>query len=159
MFTISSRYDSSESPTSERLHHCIGYFNAYGYAAHNTTADIFIHLGEYIYEYVGNGTGVGRVTTVREMATIADYRRRLNQYRTDESLVCAHQHAPWVTDDREVADNSWKAGTANSNDTAAGCSFSPSGACFTDGKLAAVRAYHEWMPIRVVAADDLFRIW
>ncbi|KAK7043607.1 hypothetical protein VNI00_008218 [Paramarasmius palmivorus] len=58
-----------------------------------------------------------------------------------------------------VADNAWKAGSADSNDTAAGCSFSPSGACFTDRKLAAVRAYHEWMPIRQVAADDKFRIW
>ncbi|KAG6903199.1 hypothetical protein C0995_002742 [Termitomyces sp. Mi166 len=32
-----------------------GWFNAYGYAAHNTTADIFIHLGDYIYESLGNG--------------------------------------------------------------------------------------------------------
>ncbi|THH20670.1 hypothetical protein EW146_g707 [Bondarzewia mesenterica] len=86
-----------------------GYFNAYGFAAHNTSADVFIHLGDY--------------------------------------------------DDHEVADNSWKAGTADSNDTATGCSFSPSGACFTDRKLAAVRAYHEWMPIRQVATDDKLRIW
>jgi len=58
-----------------------------------------------------------------------------------------------------VADQSWKAGTADSNDTALGCTFSPSGACFTDRKLAAVRAYHEWMPVRQVAADDKLRIW
>ena len=62
-------------------------------------------------------------------------------------------------DDHEVADNSWKAGTTDSNDTAAGCSFSPSGACFTDRKLAGVRAYHEWMPIRQVQVDDKLRIW
>ncbi|TFY83234.1 hypothetical protein EWM64_g767 [Hericium alpestre] len=74
-----------------------GYFNAYGVGAHNTSADIFVHLGDYIYESLGNG--------------------------------------------------------------AAGCSFSPSGACFTDRKLAAVRAYHEWMPVRQVAADDKLRIW
>ncbi|KAG6903200.1 hypothetical protein C0995_002743 [Termitomyces sp. Mi166 len=58
-----------------------------------------------------------------------------------------------------VADQAWKAGTADSNDTAVGCSFSPSGACFTDRKLAAVRAYHEWMPIREVVPDDKLRIW
>ncbi|KAJ8078629.1 hypothetical protein PM082_012912 [Marasmius tenuissimus] len=52
-----------------------------------------------------------------------------------------------------------KAGTADSNDTAVGCSFSPSGACFTDRKLAAIRAYHEWMPIRQVDAADQLRIW
>lgn len=26
-----------------------GWFNAYGFAAHNTTADIFIHLGDYVW--------------------------------------------------------------------------------------------------------------
>ncbi|KZV69015.1 hypothetical protein PENSPDRAFT_727418 [Peniophora sp. CONT] len=125
-----------------------GWFNAYGVAAHNTTADIFVHLGDY--------------TLGRELATIFDYRQRLGQYRTDASLLAAHLNAPWITvwcDDHEVADQSWKAGTADSNDSHVGCTFSPSGACFTDRKLAAVRAYHEWMPVRQVAADDKLRIW
>lgn len=25
-----------------------GWFNAYGVAAHNTSADIFVHLGDYV---------------------------------------------------------------------------------------------------------------
>ncbi|KAJ7470691.1 PhoD-like phosphatase-domain-containing protein [Mycena latifolia] len=138
-----------------------GWFNAYGFAAHNTSAEIFVHLGDYIYESLGNGAPIGRQVMGRELATIHDYRRRLNQYRTDASLVFAHQNAPWITvwDDHEVADNSWKAGTTDSNDTAAGCSFSPSGACFTDRKLAAVRAYHEWLPVRQVTTFDKLRIW
>ncbi|KAJ7582787.1 PhoD-like phosphatase-domain-containing protein, partial [Mycena floridula] len=138
-----------------------GYFNAYGYAAQNTSADIFIHLGDYIYESLGSGAKIGRQVLGRELATIKDYRQRLNQYRTDASLVIAHQNAPWITvwDDHEVADNAWKAGTADSNDTDVGCMFSPSGACFTDRKLAAVRAYHEWLPIRQVDSSDKLRIW
>ncbi|PAV19531.1 alkaline phosphatase [Pyrrhoderma noxium] len=136
-----------------------GWFNAYGFATFNTSADVFIHLGDYIYEDLGNGAPIGRPVLGRELATVADYRLRLNQYRTDQSLVAAHQTRPWIADDHEVADNSWKAGTADSNDTALGCSFSPSGACFTDRKLAAVRAYHEWMPVRQVSADDKLRIW
>ncbi|CAK5264257.1 unnamed protein product [Mycena citricolor] len=145
-----------------------GWFNAYGYAAHNTSAEIFVHLGDYIYESLGNGAHIGRQVQVarawhlgRELATIHDYRQRLGQYRTDASLLAAHQNAPWITvwDDHEVADNSWKAGTTDSNDTAAGCSFSPSGACFTDRKLAAVRAYHEWLPVRQVSTFDKLRIW
>ncbi|KAI0831518.1 PhoD-like phosphatase-domain-containing protein [Trametes gibbosa] len=138
-----------------------GYFNAYGVAAHNTSAEIFVHLGDYarIYESLGSGAKIGRQTLGRELATIADYRLRLNQYRTDVSLVDAHVKAPWITDDHEVADQAWKAGTADSNDTSVGCSFSKSGACFTDRKLAAVRAYHEWMPIRQVDPDDKLRIW
>lgn len=59
----------------------------------------------------------------------------------------------------QVADNSWNAGTANSNDSAAGCAFSPSGVCYSDRKFAAVRAYHEWIPIRQVEVDDRLRIW
>ncbi|TRM58699.1 PhoD-like phosphatase-domain-containing protein [Schizophyllum amplum] len=126
-----------------------------------TSADFFVHLGDYIYESLGNGGPIGREVTGRELATLADYRERLAQYRTDASLLAAHQHAPWITvwDDHEIADNAWKAGTADSNDTAAGCAFSASGACFTDRKLAGVRAYHEWLPVRQVAADDQLRIW
>lgn len=33
----------------------------------------------------------------RETATIHDYRLRLNQYRTDVSLVDAHVAGPWIT--------------------------------------------------------------
>ncbi|KAI0332126.1 hypothetical protein GY45DRAFT_1247315 [Cubamyces sp. BRFM 1775] len=145
-----------------------GYFNAYGVAAHNTSADIFVHLGDYVRIFIYSPrctrsktpfAKIGRKTLGRELATIADYRLRLNQYRTDVSLLDAHVKAPWITDDHEVADQAWKAGTADSNDTSVGCSFSPSGACFTDRKLAAVRAYHEWMPIRQVDPDDKLRIW
>ncbi|KAH9001195.1 PhoD-like phosphatase-domain-containing protein [Lactarius akahatsu] len=136
-----------------------GYFNAYGFAAHNTSVDIFVHLGDYanfsLTDNVRLSAPIGRGVLGRELATIHDYRQRLAQYRTDASLQFAHQNAPWIT----VSDNSWKAGTVDSNDTAAGCSFSPSGACFTDRKLAAVRAYHEWMPVRQVDVDDKLRIW
>ncbi|KAH9901601.1 PhoD-like phosphatase-domain-containing protein [Cubamyces lactineus] len=113
-----------------------GYFNAYGVAAHNTSADIFVHLGDYIYESLGDGMHHG------------------SQYAKPLALK-----GRTPQDDHEVADQAWKAGTADSNDTTVGCSFSPSGACFTDRKLAAVRAYHEWMPIRQVDPDDKLRVW
>ncbi|KIP09476.1 hypothetical protein PHLGIDRAFT_67463 [Phlebiopsis gigantea 11061_1 CR5-6] len=138
-----------------------GWFNAYGVAAHNTSADIFVHLGDYVPRSSNSpySASIGRKVLGRELATVFDYRQRLGQYRTDESLIFAHQNHPWITDDHEVADQSWKAGTANSNDSTTGCSFSPSGACFTDRKLAGVRAYHEWMPIRQVDVSDKLRIW
>ena len=114
----------------------IGWFNAYSVAAHNTSADIFVHLGDYVgvvssdlhcrltratldlrvpWEWVSNlqvlrekardvlprpgplRAKIGRQTLGRELATIADYRLRLNQYRTDPGLVAAHQKAPWIT--------------------------------------------------------------
>ncbi|EJD45874.1 hypothetical protein AURDEDRAFT_184531 [Auricularia subglabra TFB-10046 SS5] len=142
-----------------------GFFNAYRVARETVGADAFIHLGDYMYENKDTNTGhpIGRILSDRELATITDYRTRLALYRTDGALVAAHAAAPWITvwDDHEVANNGWKAGTSDSNDSVAtgGCAFSPSGTCFTDRKLVAVRAYHEWMPIRQVAADDKLRIW
>ncbi|KAI0341784.1 hypothetical protein BDW22DRAFT_1346074 [Trametopsis cervina] len=147
-----------------------GYFNAYGVAAHNTSAEFFVHLGDYIYESLGNGAKIGRAVLGRELATIHDYRQRLEQYRTDfgeplsstsssYEILMNRSQAYLLQDDHEVADQSWKAGTADSNDTASGCAFSSSGACFTDRKLAGVRAYHEWIPIRQVDVGDKLRIW
>lgn len=40
---------------------------------------------------------IGRQTLGRELATIFDYRQRLAQYRTDESLRSAHLSGPWIT--------------------------------------------------------------
>lgn len=66
-----------------------GYFNAYHVAIQNTSADIFIHLGDYvrpshtmyissqytdthtqIYESLGSGAKIGRAVLGRELATI-----------------------------------------------------------------------------------------
>ncbi|KAF8274942.1 PhoD-like phosphatase-domain-containing protein [Lactarius quietus] len=145
--------DTPASKVNGRKNLSIAVFSCSRYQ--DASADIFIHLGDYIYESLGNGSRqtvltyghrlnapIGRAVLGREVATIFDYRQRLAQYSNDD-----------------VADNAWKAGTADSNDTAAGCSFSPSGAWFTDRKLAAVRAYHEWMPIRQVDVGDKLRIW
>lgn len=44
-----------------------------------------------------HSAGIGREVLGRELATIHDYRQRLNQYRTDVSLLQAHQNAPWIT--------------------------------------------------------------
>jgi alkaline phosphatase D len=50
-----------------------------------------------IYEAVGSGEKIGRGVLGRELATIHDYRQRLNQYRTDKSLRIAHMTGPWFT--------------------------------------------------------------
>ncbi|EKM77137.1 hypothetical protein AGABI1DRAFT_43799, partial [Agaricus bisporus var. burnettii JB137-S8] len=136
-----------------------GHFNAYGYAARNVTPDVFVHLGDYVCSLIKRSANIGRLVLGRVLATIHDYRGRFSQYRQDPDLQFAHQMYPWIADDHEIANNAWKAGTSASNDSAAGCTFSPSGACFTDRKMAGTRAYHEWMPIRQVDAGDQLRIW
>jgi alkaline phosphatase D len=57
-----------------------------------------------------------------------------------------------------VADNTWKAGEAELNNTED--SFIKDGGVSVDQrKMNAVRAYFEWMPIRQVEMDDNLRIW
>ncbi|PSR94097.1 hypothetical protein PHLCEN_2v4525 [Hermanssonia centrifuga] len=40
---------------------------------------------------------IGRKVLGRELATVFDYRQRLNQYRTDPGLIAAHEAGPWIT--------------------------------------------------------------
>jgi alkaline phosphatase D len=61
-----------------------------------------------------------------------------------------------IWDDHEVADNSWKAGSADSNDTLAG---TYEGVAFTERKGNAVKAYFEWLPIRTVCLRVASLMW
>ena len=91
----------------------------------------------------------------REIFTLYDYRKRHATYRTDQDLVLSHANYPWIPvwDDHEVADNTYKDGSADLNNTEA--SFVEDGGVSVDQrKMNAVRAYFEWMPIRQVEMDD-----
>ncbi|WWC58036.1 uncharacterized protein I303_100571 [Kwoniella dejecticola CBS 10117] len=147
-----------------------GFFNAYGNAAARDSIDYAVHVGDYIYEYrgdgcddyyscYGDGRDIGRVPEPnRELFLLDDYRQRYAQYRSDPDLQALHQSHAWqlVWDDHEVADNTWKSGSADSNDTVSGTQYNTS---FTERKANAVKAYFEWMPIRTVDTDDSLRIW
>ncbi|KAJ3161113.1 hypothetical protein HDU86_007735 [Geranomyces michiganensis] len=133
-----------------------GFFNAYASIGKRTDVDIVLHLGDYIYEYqngkYGDGTKMGRVPQPnKELATLADYRTRHAQYKTDVDLQSAHLVHPWVTvwDDHEFADNSWIGGNEGS----------PPIAPWEERKLAAMRAYFEYMPIRAALIDGVGRIY
>ncbi len=128
-----------------------GLFNAYGAIAALERVDAVVHLGDYIYEYGGEGS-YGQdspVTPARphdpphEIVTLADYRRRHAQYKSDPQLQAAHARAPWIVawDDHETANNSWRDGAENHNpDKGEGD--------WAVRKAAAMKAYYEWMPIR-----------
>ena len=65
---------------------------------------------------------------------------------------------PKLTSFKEVADNTYRDGSAELNNTEA--SFIKDGGVSVDQrKMNAVRAYFEWMPIRQVEMDDNLRIW
>jgi len=141
-----------------------GFFSAYsGPVVHNDT-DYVVHLGDYIYEYGTGGSAIGRVPSkAAELASLDDYRRRYDQYRLDVDLQSLHQNLPIIAiwDDHETANNDWKAGSSNSNDSmeTGGCAYSNNTVCFSDRALHAKRAYFEWIPIRQVDLAEQGKIW
>ncbi|KAG7566918.1 hypothetical protein FFLO_01297 [Filobasidium floriforme] len=141
-----------------------GFFNSYSGPVTNGDSEYVIALGDYIYEYGTGGDAINR-TNFREteLASLDDYRVRYQQYRTDPDLSASHQNLPWIAvwDDHETANNDWKAGSQNSNNSyPAGCSYgNQTGICFDERAANAKRAYHEWMPIRQVDLSDEGRIW
>jgi alkaline phosphatase D len=129
-----------------------GYFNAYREIAKRGAlgqVDAVIHLGDYIYEYSVNGYGgaVGKElgrnhVPEHEIVSLADYRARYAQYRSDPDLQAAHAVAPWFCtwDDHESANNSYRTGAENHQAETEGD--------WSVRKAAGVQAFLEWMPVR-----------
>lgn len=131
-----------------------GYFNGYANIAKQADLSAVIHLGDYIYEYP---EGFYRDNDLKEerplepkneIISLDDYRRRYACYRTDIDLQECHRQHPFIAvwDDHEIADNSWKGG--------AGFHTESKGS-YIERKMSAVRAYHEWMPIRDDTSNEL----
>ncbi|CAN5133231.1 alkaline phosphatase [soil metagenome] len=128
-----------------------GLFNAYDAIATLERVDAVVHLGDYIYEYgaepdaygMTTGAALNRVPQpTHEIVTLADYRQRHAQYKTDPDLQAAHARAPFICvwDDHEVANDTWNTGAENHQPATEGD--------FSTRKAAALKAYFEWMPIR-----------
>ena len=124
-----------------------GWFSAYRSLAEDWP-DLVLHLGNYQYEYPA-GQYVAPSGNVRDhvgplTATLASYRQRYAQYKTDPDLQAAHAAAPWlvVFDDHELAEH-WAAETP--------AKPQPS---FLDQRAWALRAYYENMPLRRRAVPD-----
>lgn len=125
-----------------------GYFNAYARIAERPDLDAVLHLGDYFYEYApgeyGNGQEFGRAhLPPRETVSLSDYRIRHAQYKSDPDLQEAHRQHPWICvwDDHESANNSWRDGAANHNPELGEGDW-------PTRRAAAIRAYHEWLPVR-----------
>jgi alkaline phosphatase D len=138
--------------------HPYGYFHAYRKIAERTDLDLVLYLGDYIYEFgngtYGDGTALGRIPDPdREIITLEDYRRRHAQYKRDPDLQEVHRRHPAVAvwDDHEIADNAWRDGAKNHREGAEGD--------YGERKRAAIRAFHEWLPIRAVEPQHPERIY
>lgn len=133
-----------------------GWFSAYRHLAARDDLDLVLHLGDYLYEY-GPGEYQARDVVVRphdpasEITTLAHYRRRHAQYKTDPDLQALHATAPWVVtwDDHESANDSWSGGAGNHTE-------GPEGSWSTRQGFSQ-QAYAEWMPVRYETGGHLYR--
>ncbi|MBU2428757.1 MAG: alkaline phosphatase D family protein [Gammaproteobacteria bacterium] len=139
-----------------------GYFNVYREAALHPEIDAVIHLGDYIYEYAADGYAteksveIGRTfasDNAAEILSLDDYRKRYALYRTDAGLQQLHAAAPWylVWDDHEIANDTWRNGAENHQSETEGD--------FLIRRMAAVRAYYEWLPIRPPQGEGSAQIY
>lgn len=126
-----------------------GFFNAYEAIARDPGIDFVLHTGDYIYEYGADGWGgdvakiIGRVhQPAHEIVSLADYRERHAQYKTDYgslAMLAAHPLlACW--DDHESANNSWVGGAQNHQPDTEGD--------WNARRASSIQAYFEWMPVR-----------
>ncbi|MEV6279484.1 alkaline phosphatase D family protein [Nocardia sp. NPDC051832] len=124
-----------------------GFFSAYRHLATRDDLDAIVHLGDYLYEYARGAYG-GRAGSVRaheparQITTLADYRIRHGQYKTDSDLAALHARFPFICtwDDHEIADNAWSGGQ--------GIEIPFLSGDWRTRRAAAMRAYLEWMPVR-----------
>ncbi len=138
-----------------------GFFNAYDAAA-KSDAQYAVHLGDFIYEYGSDPQSFGNAdakmlgrehTPANDIVSIADYRIRHAQYRSDEMLQGLLAKMPLIAvwDDHEFANNAYVDGAQNHDATKQGD--------WAMRKQNAVKVYHEWMPIRTPDASNLFQIY
>ncbi len=140
-----------------------GFFNAYARIAARAERgelDFLLHLGNYIYESAdippsgqAASADVGRpFEPLHECTALADYRARYNQYHRDPDLQRLHASLPLFSTvaEHELAARAWHGGAASHDAHRAGR--------WADRVTAALRARHEWLPIRLPDPVDPQRI-
>ncbi len=118
-----------------------GYYTAHRHMA-NEDLDLVVQVGDYVYEAAPDPTDVRPHEGTGEPVTLAQYRNRHAQYRTDEDLQACHAAFPWlvVLDDHEV-ENGWADEVPEEPEV-------QSRSAFLTRRAAAFQAYYEHMPLR-----------
>jgi alkaline phosphatase D len=122
---------------------CQNYVQGY-YTAHANLAreelDAVLFLGDYIYEGTARGDLVREYTKRGWSFSLADYRDRYAQYKSDKDLQAAHAAFPWIVtwDDHEVENN--YAGGIDKED--------PRNKAALAERAAGYQAFYEHIPVR-----------
>ena len=95
----------------------LGHFNAYAHAAARSDLDLWVHLGDYLYEAklgiypdLREAVRSTEIVPTTELLHLADYRMRYAGYRSDPDLQALHARHPMIAsmDDHESANDSWE---------------------------------------------------
>jgi alkaline phosphatase D len=130
-----------------------GYFGAYSHVAEED-ADYMVHLGDFLYEYAGEGQQVGRDVQLPSgkdvVHTLEDYRHLHQQYRGDEHLqrAMARHTLVHTWDDHEIINNRWWNYENDAPDTRShpfGGDFEQMRKLYARG----IKAMMEYVPLRV----------
>ncbi|WP_309123978.1 alkaline phosphatase D family protein [Arthrobacter sp.] len=122
-----------------------GFYTAHKHMSQEDL-DLVVFLGDYIYEGGGQGT-IGRGwAPAKEATTLADYRVRHAQVKTDADLQASHGAFPWLVtfDDHEV-DNNWAGEDSDPNTPVDQ---------FLVRRAEAFQAYYENMPLRLAQRPE-----
>jgi len=128
-----------------------GYFSPYRHGA-DEHPDFGIFLGDYIYEYVDKRTpNLPRHHANTECLTLADYRLRYAQYRTDPDLARLHETTSTIHtwDDHEVQNDYADRYSQNFVDPLE----------FLKRRAAAYQAFYENMPVANVPNGSAMRVY
>ncbi|MGN9906280.1 alkaline phosphatase D family protein [Phytohabitans sp. LJ34] len=118
-----------------------GFYTAHRHLAAEDLAFVAF-LGDYIYEGPANPAALRQHEGTGEPMTLAQYRNRHAQYRSDPDLQSSHAAFPWIVtfDDHEV-DNNWA-------DEIPQDPALQTPEAFRERRKAAFQAYYEHMPLR-----------
>jgi alkaline phosphatase D len=116
-----------------------GLYTSYEHMAREEL-DLVVHLGDYIYDGPGRDK-LPRKHLGGKVLSLADYRTRHSQYRTDPLLQAMHARCPWIVtwDDHDVEDD-YAGPTSERKGVDA--------ATFLEQRANAYQAYYEMLPLR-----------
>jgi alkaline phosphatase D len=126
-------------------HYEQGLYTAYQHMALENL-DLVTHLGDYIYENAPR-PNVARPHVGPLLMTLADYRLRYGQVKSDEHLRAAHVGRPWIVtwDDHDVGNN-YAGLIANEPDITVDM--------MKARRAAAYQVWWEHQPVRIPASND-----
>lgn len=152
----------------------INHWGGFDYIAKNESLDFFVHLGDYIYETVGEAFQTGAVEALhtplalpngefkngtsgaKYATTLADYRYLYKQYRTDPRLQAVHERFAMIAvwDDHEFSDDCWQDAQTYTNGSYS-ATLGGDNTHQKDRRRNANRAWYEFMPADIALDESV----